>query len=116
VTHWLIRYDPDDGEPHGEVCACEIGEDHDGTGEPNGLDEDGSRAAAARAKDAAQQRAGLHELVVAALSDAMDHHDEVAASLCACGYREPYGIGIGMHQLEAAATAVLDLPALRLTE
>lgn len=31
--HWLTRYDPDDGEPYGELCDCEIGEDHDGTGE-----------------------------------------------------------------------------------
>ena len=33
LTDWLIRYDPDDGEPYGEVCDCEIGEDHDATGE-----------------------------------------------------------------------------------
>lgn len=39
-AHWLTRYDPDDGEPYGEVCACEIGEDHDGTGEPNGFDDE----------------------------------------------------------------------------
>lgn len=32
-AHWLIRYDPDDGEPYGEVCDCEIGEDHAETGE-----------------------------------------------------------------------------------
>ena len=32
-AHWLIRYDPDDGEPYGEVCDCEIGDDHDETGE-----------------------------------------------------------------------------------
>ena len=32
-AHWLIRYDPDDGEPYGEVCDCEIGDDHDATGE-----------------------------------------------------------------------------------
>lgn len=36
--HWLTRYDPDDGEPYGELCDCEIGEDHDGAGAPNGLD------------------------------------------------------------------------------
>lgn len=28
--HWVTRYDPDDGEPYGSVCDCEIGEDHDG--------------------------------------------------------------------------------------
>ena len=33
LTDWLIRYDPDDGEPYGEVCDCEIGDDHDATGE-----------------------------------------------------------------------------------
>jgi hypothetical protein len=32
--HWLTRYDPDDGEPYGEVCSCSIGEDHDGSAEP----------------------------------------------------------------------------------
>lgn len=32
--HWLTRWDPDDGEPYGEVCRCEIGEDHDGAGDP----------------------------------------------------------------------------------
>ena len=31
-AHWLIRYDPDDGEPYGEVCDCEIGDDHDDRG------------------------------------------------------------------------------------
>jgi hypothetical protein len=34
VKHWLIRYDPDDGEPYGTVCDCDIGEDHDGDGNP----------------------------------------------------------------------------------
>lgn len=29
--HWVTRYDPDDGEPYGSVCDCEIGEDHDGS-------------------------------------------------------------------------------------
>lgn len=33
ATHWLTKYDPQDGEPYGEVCICEIGDDHDGTGE-----------------------------------------------------------------------------------
>ena len=33
LTDWLIRYDPDDGEPYGEICDCEIGDDHDATGE-----------------------------------------------------------------------------------
>jgi len=31
--HWLTLYDEDDGEPYGETCYCEIGKDHDGTGE-----------------------------------------------------------------------------------
>jgi hypothetical protein len=26
--HWLIVWD-DDGEPYGELCWCEIGEDHE---------------------------------------------------------------------------------------
>ncbi|WPM94282.1 hypothetical protein VB1_CDS0033 [Arthrobacter phage Marchesin] len=26
--HWLIRYDETDGEPYGEACECEIGDDH----------------------------------------------------------------------------------------
>lgn len=31
-VHWLTRWDPDDGEPYGTLCHCEIGEDHDGSG------------------------------------------------------------------------------------
>jgi hypothetical protein len=31
--HWLTRWDPNDGEPYGTVCDCEIGEDHDGNGD-----------------------------------------------------------------------------------
>lgn len=34
MTHWLTRYDPDDGEPYGTVCDCDIGEDHNGGGNP----------------------------------------------------------------------------------
>jgi hypothetical protein len=26
----MTRYDPDDGEPYGNVCDCGIGEDHNG--------------------------------------------------------------------------------------
>jgi len=36
TTHWLTRYDPDDGEPYGDICDCEVGADHDGEGELNG--------------------------------------------------------------------------------
>ncbi|MCW2901753.1 MAG: hypothetical protein JWO67_4018 [Streptosporangiaceae bacterium] len=32
--HWLTRYDPEDGEPYGQTCDCEIGVDHDGDGDP----------------------------------------------------------------------------------
>lgn len=32
MRHWVTRYDPDDGEPFGELCACEIGHDHNGLG------------------------------------------------------------------------------------
>jgi hypothetical protein len=35
--HWLTRYDPDDGEPYGTLCDCEIGDDHDGAGNPVGI-------------------------------------------------------------------------------
>jgi hypothetical protein len=28
TVHWLTRFDPDDGEPYGAVCDCEIGVDH----------------------------------------------------------------------------------------
>lgn len=35
--HWKTLYDPNDGEPIGVVCSCEIGEDHDGDGNPNGI-------------------------------------------------------------------------------
>jgi len=26
--HWKTAYDPDDGEPYGEICECGLGEDH----------------------------------------------------------------------------------------
>jgi hypothetical protein len=32
VTHWLTTFDPDDGEPAGSLCRCDIGDDHDGAG------------------------------------------------------------------------------------
>ena len=32
MAHWLTTFDPDDGEPIGEGCNCEIGDDHDGKG------------------------------------------------------------------------------------
>lgn len=32
MTHWLTRFDPDDGEPYGTVCDCDIDADHDGAG------------------------------------------------------------------------------------
>jgi hypothetical protein len=28
MSHWLTRFDPDDGEPYGTVCFCPIGRDH----------------------------------------------------------------------------------------
>lgn len=36
TPHWLTLFDPLDGEPYGQVCDCNIGEDHDGDGKPNG--------------------------------------------------------------------------------
>jgi hypothetical protein len=33
VTHWLTTYDPEDGEPIGSLCWCDIDHDHDGKGE-----------------------------------------------------------------------------------
>lgn len=30
--HWCTRFDPDDGQPYGEICDCHIGADHDGKG------------------------------------------------------------------------------------
>jgi hypothetical protein len=32
ALHWLTKYDPDDGEPYGTQCQCEIGDDHDNNG------------------------------------------------------------------------------------
>ena len=32
--HWLTQWDPDDGEPYGTVCDCDIDQDHDGNGDP----------------------------------------------------------------------------------
>lgn len=69
-----------------------------------------AHAAAVREELAAQARADLHELVVARLSEAMDaHSDSYGTGRCDCGYAEPHGLGIGLHQLEAAAWAVMDL-------
>lgn len=31
--HWLTRFDPDDGEPYGVVCWCEIDSPHLGNGD-----------------------------------------------------------------------------------
>jgi hypothetical protein len=31
MSHWLTRYDPDDGEPYGTVCRCALNRDHDGS-------------------------------------------------------------------------------------
>lgn len=70
------------------------------------------RATAIRAEQEAEERAALRELLAARLGEAMDEHEHGAdSSRCACGYVEPYGLGIGLHQLEAAADAVLDLIA-----
>jgi hypothetical protein len=33
VTHWKTTFDPDDGEPIGALCDCDIDADHDGTGD-----------------------------------------------------------------------------------
>lgn len=32
ARHWVTRFDPDDGQPYGELCECEIDQDHDGLG------------------------------------------------------------------------------------
>jgi hypothetical protein len=32
--HWLIRYDPEDGQPYGTTCRCELGADHDAADNP----------------------------------------------------------------------------------
>jgi hypothetical protein len=31
-VHWCTKFDPDDGQPYGELCDCPIGHDHDGKG------------------------------------------------------------------------------------
>jgi hypothetical protein len=33
MTHWKTTFDPDDGEPIGALCDCDIDADHDGTGD-----------------------------------------------------------------------------------
>ncbi len=30
--HWETRWDPDNGDPYGTLCHCEIAADHDGDG------------------------------------------------------------------------------------
>ena len=37
MIHWLTTYDPDDGDPIGSLCHCEIDDDHDGAGNPMGF-------------------------------------------------------------------------------
>ena len=32
VTHWKTTFDPDDGDPIGALCYCDIDGDHDGKG------------------------------------------------------------------------------------
>jgi hypothetical protein len=32
AVHWCTRFDPEDGQPYGELCDCHIGQDHDGKG------------------------------------------------------------------------------------
>jgi hypothetical protein len=32
MTHWKTTFDPDDGEPDGALCYCDIDADHDGNG------------------------------------------------------------------------------------
>lgn len=36
ARHWLTRYDPEDGEPYGTGCECQIGVNHNGYGELTG--------------------------------------------------------------------------------
>ena len=67
------------------------------------------RAAAIRAERAAEERQALRELLVGRLSEAIDEHDDLGGGRCSCGYAEPYGIGVGLHQLEAQADAVIEL-------
>lgn len=74
------------------------------------------RAAAIRAEQRAEADAELHELLVARLSEALDAHGQVNGAVspstrgrCECGYVEPHGLGIGLHQLEAAAAELLPL-------
>lgn len=33
MSHWLTCFDPEDGEPYGVGCDCEIGDDHFDSGE-----------------------------------------------------------------------------------
>lgn len=35
MSHWKTTYDPNDGEPIGTVCDCDINENHNGYGDPN---------------------------------------------------------------------------------
>ena len=32
MTHWKTTFDPDDGDPIGALCYCDIDDDHDGNG------------------------------------------------------------------------------------
>ena len=32
MTHWKTMFDPDDGQPTGTPCHCDIDDDHDGKG------------------------------------------------------------------------------------
>jgi hypothetical protein len=52
MTHWKTTFDPNDGEPIGTLCHCDIDDDHDGAGEPMGFDEPVKPATTAAAERA----------------------------------------------------------------
>lgn len=39
MSHWKTTYDPDDGEPIGNICHCALAHDHDGSGNFNNPDD-----------------------------------------------------------------------------
>ena len=43
ALHWLTQWDPKGGEPHGQLCNCRIGQDHNGYGEviPDPFEDEG---------------------------------------------------------------------------
>lgn len=66
--HWLTKFDPDDGQPYGQICECEIGKHHYGNGDLTEPDDESSQPPVAIEIEPAEDGPGtaptLTELIV----------------------------------------------------